>query len=621
MNANNKLYTLIGCLFAFMASANAIALTDSTKVVPLKTYVSTFKTPFNSLDHFTVSGYYRFLGNYRQMTDAYAHMANNKEAIFIGDDAQIPQFMLNLSGYTDKNTSFGTDLYMWTPLTGVGQAENVKGLNLGVSLYGNFKTRIGNLNVRTGGINWYSMTPFTFQTNKGYDRYSLFERNPWDPNTAQIDDRYKTFYSKGAINQDQRWGNQAFQGLIIDGTELPNHTALSLMLGKTQFDGGYSPIPNYAYGGKFKKYFDDNKASVSINTFNSTAIIDSIQLNTAGFNMLTLEYAHQFKSFKLYSEMGMGRRFANDINQKWGEALSVKLSSLKKHLPIEVHAYRVSPRVLNNSAIFINSSIQQSTVVQAGQTQPVLMPVASAVLPIGQLSNNRQGIDINGTITYRKWKHSIGYSVASEINALSSQLNYTHAFNALPLSRFWRWDFPSNVGPYGQLNKLYRSVFETLVLTDVDAQGVPLHKKQFNTLELNSKYSSVLFGKPLYLFYLGSFNSVQNHFSPLLVTSEKALLRTYDHQIESYWKIQNHLVWTNYISYERVVANYQTKTDTDSRRPKNQMGYALATGFDVQLSKSVGLYLRHRFMNYRDKSFAKDHYKGHETTIELKAFF
>ena len=211
--------------------------------------------------------------------------------------------------------------------------------------------------------------------------------------------------------------------------------------------------------------------------------------------------------------------------------------------------------------------------------------------------------------------------MASEINALSSQLNYTHAFNALPLSRFWRWDFPSNVGPYGQLNKLYRSVFETLVLTDVDAQGVPLHKKQFNTLELNSKYSSVLFGKPLYLFYLGSFNSVQNHFSPLLVTSEKALLRTYDHQIESYWKIQNHLVWTNYISYERVVANYQTKTDTDSRRPKNQMGYALATGFDVQLSKSVGLYLRHRFMNYRDKSSAKDHYKGHETTIELKAFF
>jgi hypothetical protein len=107
----------------------------------------------------------------------------------------------------------------------------------------------------------------------------------------------------------------------------------------------------------------------------------------------------------------------------------------------------------------------------------------------------------------------------------------------------------------------------------------------------------------------------------MVVTTEKALLRTYDHQIESYWRIQSHLVWTNYVSYERVLANYQTQTDVESRRPKNQVGYAFATGFDIQLSKSVGLYLRHRLMNYRDKSYSKDHYKGQETTVELKAFF
>jgi hypothetical protein len=51
------------------------------------------------------------------------------------------------------------------------------------------------------------------------------------------------------------------------------------------------------------------------------------------------------------------------------------------------------------------------------------------------------------------------------------------------------------------------------------------------------------------------------------------------------------------------------------------VGYAFATGFDIQLSKSVGLYLRHRLMNYRDKSYSKDYYKGQETTVELKAFF
>jgi hypothetical protein len=47
----------------------------------------------------------------------------------------------------------------------------------------------------------------------------------------------------------------------------------------------------------------------------------------------------------------------------------------------------------------------------------------------------------------------------------------------------------------------------------------------------------------------------------------------------------------------------------------------LATGLDVQMSKNVGLYLRQRWMSYKDASFAKDRYKGWETTIELKAFF
>jgi hypothetical protein len=624
-------YILIISIAFFEANAQSIAVekhvanllkTDTSSSVINKEEKGNFpKIAKEALEGLQINGYYRFVTNIRNLSQTYTHLENNRKNIFVGDDAQIPQLMLNISGQTSNKTSFGTDLYLWSPMTGQGQIENVKGLNLGISLYGAFTTKAGNFNVRTGGINWLAMSPFTFQANKGYNRYSLFERNPWDPNTAKVDSRYSDFYNSGAINQDQRWGNQAFQGLIVEGAQLPEHFSFTALYGKTQFDGGLSPIPNTTFGGRLKKEFVGNTNSIAFNTINNTSYLDSLSNKTAGFNIGTFEILYHFKNVKLYSEIGAGRRFTNVAATKFGEAISVKLSgNISKNNSLEMHLYRISPRVFNNSSVFINSSIQQTTQV-AASNQPVLIPVASAVLPLGQLSNNRQGIELNAQINFGKFKNSIGYGNSMELEKLSSKITYGHPFNNIALAHFWRWDFPSNVGPYQNLNKIFRSVFETVNLTELDANNLPMFKKYFNTIEINSKYKTQLAGKDLYLFYLGNYNSVQNKFNALINFSENSLLRTYDHQVEMYWKISPMLVWNNYASFERVIANYKTQTDAISHRPKNQTGYSLATGLDFQLSKSVGIYARQRWMKYKDASFAKDKYKGWETTIELKAYF
>ncbi len=574
------------------------------------------------LDGLQINGYYRFVTNIRKMSTTYAHLENNKTNIFVGDDAQIPQLMLNIAGNTSNSTSFGTDLFLWSPMTGQGQIENVKGLNLGVSLYGNFATSVGNFNIRTGGINWLTLSPFTMQANKGYNRYSLFERNPWDPNTSKVESRYEDFYASGAINQDQRWGNQAFQGLIIEGASLPKNFSFTGIYGKTQFDGGFSALPNNTYGGKLKKSFPKQNSSIAFNSINNQSYMDSLSEKTVGFNMHTLEIVKNTKRLKLYGEFGIGRRTTNSINQKFGEAISLKVAgNVRNKVPVEVHVYRISPNVFNNNSIFLNTSIQQSTQTNA-LNQPVLIPVSSAVVSIGQLANNRQGFDINAQLNFGKFKNSIGYSSAVELENLSNKITYGHAFNNIALSHFWRWDFPSNVGPYQNLNKIYRSVFETVAITELDSTGLrPLKKKYFNTVEINSKYKTTLAHRELYIFYLGNFNSVQNFFAPVVNFNNKSLLRSYDHQLEMYWKLFPNLIWNNYVSFERIIANYSTQTDVETRRPKNQTGYSWATGADVQLSKGVGLYLRQRWMQYADASFAKDTYKGWETTIELKAFF
>jgi hypothetical protein len=331
---------------------------------------------------------------------------------------------------------------------------------------------------------------------------------------------------------------------------------------------------------------------------------------------------HHFKKVKLEAEIGLGRRFTNQETTQFGEAISIKLSTnIADKFPLEMHVYRISPRVLNNNSVFMNSSIQQTTQVN-NLNQPVLLAVSSAILPVGQMANNRQGIDFNAQLNFGKFKNSIGYSNSMELEELSTSLTYSHPFNNLALSRFWRWDFPSEVGPYQNLNKIYRSVFETLNITDLDSTGTrPLNKKYFNTIEINSKYKTQIAGKDLYVFYLGTFNSAQNQVSALVNFTEKALLRTYDHQLEMYLKLSPMLVWNNYVSYERVIANYSTEVDVITKRPKNQTGYSVASGFDIQMSKNVGLYIRQRWMKYEDASFAKDKYKGWETTVELKAFF
>jgi hypothetical protein len=628
-----KYLLILSVLFPFakglkaqQTSAASDATLQAIKVVIDTTYEETKgnfpKQAKEVLDGLQINGYYRFITNIRKMSETYTHLQNNKTNIFVGDDAQIPQLMLNIAGQTSNKTSFGTDLFLWSPMTGQGQLENVKGLNLGVSLYGNFTTSVGNFNVRTGGINWLALSPFTYQANRGYNRYSVFERNPWDPNTSKVDGRYADFYNVGEINQDQRWGNQAFQGLIVDGLSLPNNFSFTGVYGKSQFDGGFSAKPNTTFGGRIKKDFPKNADFISLNSINNTSLMDSLSEKTAGFNIHTLEMVKHFTNLKVYAELGMGRRTTNSMNDQFGEAISVKLSStIKKRVSIEAHLYRISPRVFNNNSVFMNSSIQQNTQVNA-TNQAVLIPVASAVLPIGQLANNRQGVDVNAQWNIGRFKNSIGYANSMELQNLSNKITYGHPFNQFALAHFWRWDFPSNVGPYQNLNKVYRSVFETLNLTELDSAGVrPLHKKYFNTIELNSKFKTTLANKELYVFYLGNFNSVQNFFAPMVNFTDQSLLRTYDHQIEMYWKLSPMIVWNNYVSFERIIANYNTQTDALTRRPKNQTGYSFATGADVQLSKAVGLYIRQRWMQYADASFAKDKYKGWETTIELKAFF
>jgi hypothetical protein len=607
-------------LFLFLLSsftANGQLKKDSSIFNPKEggLYKKKMEKALNSI---SVSGYYRMIGNYSKMDAQYPEFGTINNRLFLGDDSQIPQLSLNISARTSKKTSFSTDLFLWTPLSG-SQADYVKGLLLGVNLTGTHSTRYGVFSVKTGGIHWYNLSPFTFAQNTGYNRFSLFERNPWDPITSTPMKRYSEFYSEGALTQDERWGQQAFQGIIIDGMRLPKEFSFAFMHGKSQFNGGTLSMPNTLTAGKIRKDFKNS--FVSINAIRSQTFTDSLANSRLGFNVITSEFNHKFKRITIAGEVGAGNYFSPTATNKWGEAIDVKVQFAKEltFFPIEVRYYQISPNVINNNGIFWNSSIAEYNdninVSGAITDQTVLNPFASSLVQIGQMTNNRRGVILNTDLEFKKHKLAIGYSVAGEIEALSDRITYGHTANNLALSRFWRWAFPSNVGPYGNLNKIYRGVYETLAITGGAV------KKGFNSLELNYKYQNKLIGREFVVLYLGGYYSIQDKISVLPVYSKKAYLQSYSHQVEFYYELTAKIVLSNYFGYDRIKANMQTNLDAVSLLPKDQEGWSYAVGLDFQLSKNTGLYLRQRWFKYEDYNFSLDKYKGMESTVELKIFF
>jgi len=601
---------------------------------------------------FKVSGEYRFLGTYTHYdklgVEATADDGNYPSLptnnLFIGDDSQMPSLTLRVSGRPSKKTSWGFDLYtfqfmhgdvrpqygmkvaeinrpsIYDPINGTRLAGSLI-VHLGINLYGSIDTDFGSFGLQAGGIHWTSMSDLTLASYKGYNRFSLFERAPWDPLEATVENRYFDFYKRGNITQDARWGEKPFTGLIISGSSLPGGLTMKALIGKTDLYGGFSTIPNIAYGGQLRKGI--GSGFVGINTFNNQTYSDSLNEEVIGFNVVTLESQFLVEKFHVKMELGGGRYIAPDQPNKWGAAITTKIGTPKlfeDKLKFEAHLFRIDPEVINNNSIFINSSIVEESnndlaAGAVGSTE-ALNPFASSMVGVGMMTNNRQGINLNTELELDELKFSLGIGTSKEIEAKSEIITYGHSVNSLTRSRIWRWGFPSDVGPYNRYSVTYRDFYETVNLKD-NSPSI----KAFNGIELQTKYHPKAFGSKFYFYNLSKISSVQKEWSPIPVFTEEAYVRQYSNELEAYYAHNSKLVFSGYFGYERTLANYDTETDDLTMRPRNQTGEGYGLGIDYTVAKNTALFLRHRWFSFEDTSFERDQFNGTETILELKLTF
>ena len=154
--------------------------------------------------------------------------------------------------------------------------------------------------------------------------------------------------------------------------------------------------------------------------------------------------------------------------------------------------------------------------------------------------------------TLGDFKFNIGLAAQAELEPISSVITYGHPVNQLTRSRMWRWLFLQK-GPYQRYSVIYRDVYETVNLFD-DSSGVVINKKFFSVFEPQVKYHSKVFGKNIYLFYLGYYSSVQRSFSAFTVTSEEAYIRQYANELEAYLELGDRILISGYAGYERTWA-------------------------------------------------------------------
>ncbi len=359
----------------------------------------------------------------------------------------------------------------------------------------------------------------------------------------------------------------------------------------------------------------------------------------------------------LKSNAKTGIEHASYYKKLWSETMFFELSTKKEltYLPIKISYYRIGRYVVNNSSSVANTSVENAKANPGVSDRFYTNYYDGMVTDVGQLANNRQGINLFTNKDFGKLKARLGLNIAQELvnlvgdlrnggrgrsmnvtdsNALvpfTNSITFEHRLNSVTRSRFGFYE--RFTGPYGRTHSIFRHAYDNIVITD----SVVNYKKSFSTMQLDLKYKLKLFGKELILNNYMNYSSVQENWSPIPVFSDKAFLRYFYEEFMAFYAIHSKLTLVGFFGMERAVGNNRTEladangnliTDAKGRPvadPKgkgiDQTGYGYGLGIDYNFHSSASINIRQRWFDHKDKNFTRDRFSGNEMTIEFKVFF
>ena len=604
-------------------------------------FTSNFVSRKNPSSSIGFTGFYRFLGFVRNQSETFPNNSGKTTAIVVGDYYREPMFLLKLNGKTRDNISFGADLMMNSLYKGPSEDNlNPLTLNLGLNLKTSIITDFGTFTIKSGGVSWYRQSRLTVWGNRSFNRLSIYDRRPQTPLNKIPVDRYAKYYKNGLIDQGNRYGSRAFQGLFLQGLNLPYHFSVKGVIGKSNFNRSFLETSDYFTG----CFHIQNDLSTSLkmgyNYLSSWADTDSLNIQKRGYVIHTYELRKKWNKIQVELELGIGRYQSPIEKLGYGEALLANIRTDKNtKVPLHIQLYRISPQFVNVTGNFLNTSVLEVFPNVAGVGSTIRTPYQSPMVGLGAPVNNRQGGSINADASIGKLKLNGGIGIYAEIDTSYAGISYIHNVNSQTLSRIYL--FGQNWGPYNSLNSTYRGVFEEVNIIDTNTIGEPTFKKYFNTIEFQAKYNNTIFGKNFYVFSLTRLNSCQRELSILPRLGSQALIQQVSQEIDISFELTQKAVLVMSYGIEIILGNEFTDLgdapDASSTnrffeslgwerfyrfsRNRNQRNKMIGIGLDYKIADNTMLFLRHNRYTYFDPNFIENHLKGGETMLELKITF
>ena len=603
--------------------------------------IKSLKSNSNSI---SFTGSYRFLGFLRNQKEVFPNNNGKTLVILSGDNFREPMLLLKLKGITKDNISFGADFMINSVYKGPS-LENTKSLtlNLGLNLRTSFSTKFGKFNFSSGGVNWYRQSRLTVWGNRAFNRRSIYDRTPQTALTKTANFRYEKYFKDGLIDQGDRYGSRAFQGLFFNGQNLPFNLSFKGVLGKSSFNRSI-----FSYSDNFTGCFritkkDLNNLSISYNYLNSFASLDTVSNDMKKYNIHTIELSKKWKKIIFKMETGIGNYSSPNYNLNYGEALILNIRTVKSiQLPFEVQLYRISPQFINLTGNLFNTSVLEVFPNISGIGTTVRTPFSSPMVDLGSHTNNRQGISLNAEHSFGKLKINGGLGVFAEIDTSEASLSYRYNVNSQTLSRLYL--FAQNWGPYNSLNSTYRGIFEEVSISDTNSLGKPNFKKFFNTLELQAKYKNSIRNHKYYIFSLTRLNSCQKRINFLPQYNLQSIISQFSQEFDFSLELNSNTILILSYGIERVIGSSVTglgdqdlqlggnsinilletlgiKKFNSNNFSRNQRNRLFGVGIDHHIGENAMLFLRQNFYSYNDPNFVLNNLKGTETMLELKLLF
>ena len=526
-----------------------------------------------------------------------------------------PTILLSFGGATKENLSFAIDytfFYNYNSKTEKSQYNFSSQNNLAARI--ELDKPWAHLKIAAGaGVIPVHFSQLTL-SNK-YIREAQFDRVPWEfQSNAQ--NRYAANFQKSAFSQSI-YTQTGTQGFLFEGEKLPYDFNFKAFYGRTQLnlfpDAALAGTPSEIAALRFGKIFK-NDNELAVNLYNNNAWTDKRKTFHDLRNLLTIDGFAKIRKTMLSGEIGVANLKNPKVRETTDFGTVLKLNQAESRFPFAIQFFAMGKNFvcLENEAFNSNEIYRQGGIFADSSYNNFLYQ--GYLNPTGMLVNNRLGLDLTLEKKLNKLSIAFGHQISRELEKSGAVISFPHFVNGYSRSRFSPWQQFS--GPYQRVGNRFRMSIERVNITK-NADEIKWMSSSF----LDVKYRIPIQNRVVYFCSYSAIGTIGTGPYSSYFDLEKGFLNTFFQEIEVMVPLGNKIFLVGYAGWELNKASQRTQLSAENQQPMNQQGSGYGLGFDLELDDNAGLYFRHRWMQFKDKSFKLDQFSGQESVVELKINF